>query len=933
MPQVPMLTSQSVLPDRANPVYQRFDVNADMFGAGVGRAMQGFGQEVSQFGAVIAANQVKMQNERNTADANNEYLKATVEKGDVDANYFSLEGANAVDQHGAYVKQLEEIRQKHIANLGNDKAKKLFDNDFTREVVNGVVSASKYAATQHKAYVSGQSDARVQSAINDSAAKFGDQGAFDNNIGVIGREVDNKAKSEGWAPEKLAFEKSKAEGLAYAARIREMAIYQPFEAEKLFHENMGRLDPDAVPTLENAIRTAKQTIGVQQIIGSVRVGGDVARPSLVRGMMSLEPYKTDPTADLEHVSHGLTDAMARGMTHMPPGVGLQVTEGYVPATIVRNGRVIPNPAHAPQSKHKIPGIGAVDYTLTLNGKPIPNSGADTTGLYGRFSKFTLMELQANHPELVPHYRYGGTFETSAGSGRADLGHMDVGGGGGPRITGRMLAGAGGTFGRAGGQGFIRRIAYAEGGGAGVISPKNAMGIMQVTEDAGKQAAAEMGIEYSREHLLNDNSYNVMIGKHILNRLLHKYSGNEIVAAAAYNSGEGTVAKALGGGGLPSNPEEVAAFVSRLPNETQGYVKKVMGSDGVGYDPTPGSVHYVQNQNAPGAPIPLSVQLEQGATAAEQMAPGDPDIAERVQSGIRTQHNIQEAAQAEQEAASYDFVWQTALTTKATSEGELFVNEQVKKAYENIHDPAKKSVVHNLLESNSKADLPVTTAMLKRYDEISGQLAQAGSSEERAKIDIYDPSLSRELLGKLIEKKNTPVPDKVTAESKVNVTRALDVIGPALSAARIYKLPESATGTAADKTRADYNAFYGAFSEEINRFAEENKRPPTDDEIRQIGNDLLQKRPADYQDTWSLWHLSGQYHADVPLFLMNKEQVQNYLSISPEAADVVMSSEVPDDIEAQIKANYLRKTGHQASTEFVWQVYQEGEMQKLRKNRK
>jgi len=909
MPQVPYVASPSVLPTHLNPVYQRFDVSARNFGGDIGEALKYVGQQTGRLGEVIAANSLKLSNERATADANNAWLSANIEAGKLNADYFSKEGINATDALPDYYKQMEEIRQRHLAKLGSEKAKALFDNDFTRSMVGDVNAGARWAASQHKVYVSGQSDARVQTAINDSAAKFGDEGAFNENLGVIGREMKNKASTEGWSQEKLDFETGKAEGMAYAARIREMAIYDPYTADRLFKENMGKLDPDAVPIIENAIRTSQLTVGVKQGVGLVFGSGDTARPSLIQGMMSLEKYKTDPTADLVHVSRGLQDAMARGMTHMPPGVGLQVTEGYTPY------------GHAPHSKHKIPGVGAIDYTLTLNGKPIPNSGPDTTGLYGRFSQFTLMELKANHPELVQHYRYGGTFETSKGSGRADLGHMDVGGRGGPRVGAGKIEG--------GPTGFLGRIIGVESSGrGGQVSSAGAVGLMQILPDTAKRAAREMGIPYSYEHLLNDNSYNVMIGKHIVNRLLQKYGGNEMLVAAAYNAGEGRVDPLLKGG-VPHTAEEVQAFISRLPQETQNYVRKVADSPGVGYDPAPGMVHYTQSANSGTGVtgLPWSVRQSQLAAYADQVAPGDDVFLERLLSAGRTRYNIENQAKIEEQQAAYDLVAETAIKTGAKSEEELTgTSREVKDALAKL-EGEKQITIHNLLEANSKDDIPETTEMLRKYDELSGTIKGADTEEARKAVDIYKEPMSRRLLQQLIDQKNAQIPPRVAAQNKINLTRATSVLEPVMSAAGIIKPPPGKTDDAAVKARADYAAFYGALSAELDRFAVDNKREPTDDEIRKIGSDLLLKMPAEKPGFW------GHSEVGVPLFIMDKQQLQTYLDISPSAAEVVMETEIPDDVQGLITRNYVRKFGSAPSMEVIWQVYQENKLRELREKRK
>ena len=63
--------------------------------------------------------------------------------------------------------------------------------------------------------------------------------------------------------------------------------------------------------------------------------------------------------------------------------------------------------------------------------------------------------------------------------------------------------------------------------------------------------------------------NIAYGSYYLNYLLKKYAGNEGLALAAYNAGEGKVDQWLGEGRAPDDPEEIP-----FP-ETRNYVVQVL----------------------------------------------------------------------------------------------------------------------------------------------------------------------------------------------------------------------------------------------------------------------------------------------------------------------------------------------------------------------
>ncbi len=134
--------------------------------------------------------------------------------------------------------------------------------------------------------------------------------------------------------------------------------------------------------------------------------------------------------DLTDVDPALLDSLKHAAAHLPPGYTASINEGYNP-----NG-------HAPNSQHHIKGKGAIDLVITdPNRNQIPNSGADTTGLYTKLAQDTYGEMQARYPKKAGELAWGGAFDTSAGSGRPDLMHFDLGGERG-QYTNNLLANLG-----------------------------------------------------------------------------------------------------------------------------------------------------------------------------------------------------------------------------------------------------------------------------------------------------------------------------------------------------------------------------------------------------------------------------------------------------------------------------------------------------------
>ena len=111
----------------------------------------------------------------------------------------------------------------------------------------------------------------------------------------------------------------------------------------------------------------------------------------------------------------------------------------------------------------------------------------------------------------------------------------------------------------------------------IVSSANAMGLMQVTPEAGKYIAKKYKVTYDQKRLLNDSVYNVQMGAAELGDVLERYRGSYIMAFAAYNAGSGRVRDWVARYGDPRDPGvDPVDWVERIPfTETRNYVQRVM----------------------------------------------------------------------------------------------------------------------------------------------------------------------------------------------------------------------------------------------------------------------------------------------------------------------------------------------------------------------
>ena len=109
------------------------------------------------------------------------------------------------------------------------------------------------------------------------------------------------------------------------------------------------------------------------------------------------------------------------------------------------------------------------------------------------------------------------------------------------------------------------------------SPANAVGLMQVTPEAGRDTAKRFGVAYDWDRMVSDPVYNTQMGAAELSALLKEYTGSHIMTFAGYNAGRGRVRDWVKMYGDPRDPNvDAIDWVERIPlSETRNYVQRVI----------------------------------------------------------------------------------------------------------------------------------------------------------------------------------------------------------------------------------------------------------------------------------------------------------------------------------------------------------------------
>ncbi|MBR1156367.1 lytic transglycosylase domain-containing protein [Bradyrhizobium sp. JYMT SZCCT0428] len=109
------------------------------------------------------------------------------------------------------------------------------------------------------------------------------------------------------------------------------------------------------------------------------------------------------------------------------------------------------------------------------------------------------------------------------------------------------------------------------------SHANAVGLMQITPEAGRDTAKRFGVKYDWDRMVSDPVYNTQMGAGELSALLSEYKGSHIMTFAGYNAGRGRVRDWIKAYGDPRDPKvDPVDWVERIPfSETRNYVQRVI----------------------------------------------------------------------------------------------------------------------------------------------------------------------------------------------------------------------------------------------------------------------------------------------------------------------------------------------------------------------
>lgn len=228
--------------------------------------------------------------------------------------------------------------------------------------------------------------------------------------------------------------------------------------------------------------------------------------------------------------------------------------------------------------------------------------------------------------------------------------------------------------------------------------------------------------------------------------------------------------------------------------------------------------------------PLDRKMQEGTRLAAEQAPDDPLFPEYVEQRIKTDNDRAIAVRRDTEFQNRQVIEDGLMGGKdgklPSTVEDLTNTPEKQQAWEDLL-PSTQRRYMGVLARNAKGDTNWTDTSLREYQKVKG--IAAADPATFLDLDVVGMDLPNSARRELI---NLQGRLKGKAEGDPRVAKAMQMMAPELQAAGIER-----------KNKDDYYAYVGALEDQLKTFAEENKRPPKADEIKLMGNRLLQQQKS------------------------------------------------------------------------------------------
>lgn len=257
MVQVPLYGGDNVSQVKLTPDNQariNLNVNADMFGASVGRGLQNLGAGIR----AVSDGMKQVQDEMDKAAAR----KASAEFDrdmqrfmlDPDTGLLNTQGMNAADAAKRAEKYAEETAKKFSATLAPGPARDMFMEAATKSGYDNTALAMRHEAKEKKSVIDQSFVSVVDTAGENAVAYVGDDRKVGEEIGKGLNAIDERARLNGWDAATTANLKQQFTSDTQKKIIYSLAMKDPIAANAYYEKNKDQITGPMRTEIEAALR-------------------------------------------------------------------------------------------------------------------------------------------------------------------------------------------------------------------------------------------------------------------------------------------------------------------------------------------------------------------------------------------------------------------------------------------------------------------------------------------------------------------------------------------------------------------------------------------------------------------------------------------------------------------------------------------------------
>jgi hypothetical protein len=200
-----------------------------------------------------------------------------------------------------------------------------------------------------------------------------------------------------------------------------------------------------------------------------------------------------------------------------------------------------------------------------------------------------------------------------------------------------------------------QITQESGGSQSAVSNKGAIGAAQIMPDTGPVAARYAGVPWDPVRFKTDKAYNLTLGRAYMQAQVDTF-GSVPLGLAAYNAGPGAMQKWLATIGDPRKGEiSLPDFIAKIPyKETREYVQRITAKAGAPIGAA--KPHEVPPEGTAPPAVAAPQTYAQKMEAAGLIA--DKDVRRAVETGLRSEHTIEEEAKRATDEATLERIHTT-----------------------------------------------------------------------------------------------------------------------------------------------------------------------------------------------------------------------------------------------------------------------------------